>query len=300
MTPPVVTASPGRARWRGRGAELPVRRRDGDVVLDVRDVSARRGTRDVLRSVSLSVRAGEVVALVGPNGAGKSSLVGVIAGDLASSGSIVVDGREIADWSPIELALRRAVLPQQSSVAFSFLAVDVVRMARAPWRRAGADDDDQRVVAALVAADAFELAHRPITALSGGERARVALARLLAQDSQLLLLDEPTSALDLGHQELVMRVLRSRAEAGDAVVIVLHDLSLAAAHADRIVVLDGGAVVIDGAPSAVADPDLLAAVYRAPIDVLRHPVTGIPIILPRRQHAEQVALASEDHYVRHT
>ncbi|HSL74605.1 MAG TPA: heme ABC transporter ATP-binding protein [Ilumatobacteraceae bacterium] len=267
-------------RWRRRVVEPPVRRPVGDVVLDVRDVSARRGTRDVLRLVSLSVRAGEVVALVGPNGAGKSSFVGVVAGDLPSSGRIVVDGREIADWSPIELALRRAVQPQQSTVAFSFLAVDIVRMARAPWRRAGARDDDERVVAALIAADAFELAHRPITALSGGERARVALARLLAQDSQLLLLDEPTAALDLGHQELVMRVLRARAEAGDAVVIVLHDLTLAAAHVDRIVVLDRGAVAIDGAPSVVADPDLLAAVYRAPIDVLRHPVTGAPIILP--------------------
>lgn len=267
-----------------RQVSAPIRFEAGETLLAVSDATAYRGDRRVLASVDLGVRAGEIVALVGPNGAGKSSLLATIAGDLAlHSGSIEIDGRPLADWSPTELALRRSVLPQQFAVAFPFLAREVVRMGRAPWRElASREDDDRRVGAALLAADAENLADRPITALSGGERARVALARLLAQDAQLLLLDEPTAALDLGHQELVMQVLRERAEQGDGVVVVLHDLSLAAAHADRMVVIDAGQVVADGAPGSVATPELLEAVYRAPIEVLPHPVTGAPMVIPRR------------------
>ncbi|HWL42357.1 MAG TPA: heme ABC transporter ATP-binding protein [Ilumatobacter sp.] len=269
---------------RPRAAVAPGRQEAGGELLVVRGVTAARGSRQVLTRIDLTVHAGELIALVGPNGAGKSSLVAAIAGDLAiSEGAIVVDGRPAADWSPIELALRRAVLPQQFAVAFPFVAREVVRMGRAPWRDlASRDDDERRVDAALAAADAADLADRRITALSGGERARIALARLLAQETQLLLLDEPTAALDLGHQEIVMQVLRERVAAGDGVVVVLHDLSLAAAHADRMVVVDDGRVVADGPPATVATPELLEAVYRAPIEVIAHPVTGAPMVLPRR------------------
>lgn len=269
---------------RRRPVVAPRRLDRGATLLRVRGVSARRGDRQVLTDVDLTVHAGELVALVGPNGAGKSSLLGAIAGDLAPSwGSVEVAGRPLAAWEPTELALRRAVLPQHFAVAFPFLAGEVVRMGRAPWRDVvPRDDDDLRVAAALAAADADSLADRPVTALSGGERARVALARLLAQDAQLLLLDEPTAALDLGHQEMVMRLLRERVAQGDGVVVVLHDLSLATAHADRLAVVDAGRVVADGPPESVATADLLERVYRAPIEVLAHPVTGAPMVLPRR------------------
>lgn len=271
-------------RLRSRSANAPVRSEPGATLLDVSGVSADRGDRRVLTTVDLRVRAGEVVALVGPNGAGKSSLLATVSGDLAVlAGTIAIDGRPLADWTPIDLALRRAVLPQQFAVAFPFVAREVVRMGRAPWRDlVSGDDDERRVAEAMTSADAADLADRPITALSGGERARVALARLLAQDAQLLLLDEPTAALDLGHQELVMQTLRQRADAGDGVVVVLHDLSLAAAHADRMVVIDRGEVVADGSPTSVATPELLQAVYRAPIEVVPHPVTGAPMVMPRR------------------
>ena len=135
---------------------------------------------------------------------------------------------------------------------------------------------------ALADADVAHLAERHVPSLSGGERARVALARVLAQATQLLLLDEPTAALDVHHQELVLSTVRARADAGDGAVVVLHDLGLAAAHADRVAVLAEGRVVADGPPDAVLTPDLLSAVYQHPIDVLRHPATGALLVLPRR------------------
>ncbi len=125
-------------------------------------------------------------------------------------------------------------------------------------------------------------AARPFSALSGGERARVALARVLAQRAPLLLLDEPTAALDLRHQELVLRICRERARAGDAVVVVLHDLDLAGAYADRVAVLQGGRLAAAGAPAEVFGAELLSRVYRQPVEVLPHPRTGIPLVLPVR------------------
>jgi iron complex transport system ATP-binding protein len=268
--------------WRREPAAAPARAERGGAVLALRDVRVQRRDSIVLADVHLGVRAGELVALVGPNGAGKSTLLGAIAGDVAATGAIEIAGRPLAAWTAAELALRRAVLPQRVEVAFPFAAADVVRMGRAPWRSLRAFDDEQRIASALADVDAAELAARAVTTLSGGERARIALARVLVQDAQLLLLDEPTAALDLGHQEMVMRVLHGRVSRGDAVVVVLHDLTLAAGHASRVVVIDGGRIVADGPPADVCTPALLSDVYRAPIDVVAHPRTGAALVVPRR------------------
>lgn len=156
-------------------------------------------------------------------------------------------------------------------------------MGRAPWAGTAAEqEDDAAVAAALAATESAAFVDRPFTALSGGERARIALARVLAQRAALLLLDEPTAALDLRHQELVLRVARDRAEAGDAVVVVLHDLSLAAAYADRVVLLAGGRAVADGPVAEVLNAPLLTEVYAHPVDVFPHPVSGVPLVLPSR------------------
>ncbi|GIJ00055.1 iron complex transport system ATP-binding protein [Sediminihabitans luteus] len=271
------------APWR-RTTRLPVPADRGDVVARVEGARLRLGGTDVLRGVDLTVRAGEVRALIGPNGAGKSSLLGVLTGDLTPhEGTVTVDGAPVGSWSATELATRRAVLLQQVGIAFPFPAEDVVRMGRAPW--AGTpfeEDDDAAVAAAFAATDTGHLAARSYPTLSGGERARVALARVLAQRAGTVLLDEPTAALDLGHQELVLRVARERAEAGAAVVVVLHDLGLAAAHADQVTVLDDGLVVADGPVLDVMRADLLTQVYRHPVEVLDHPGGGAPIVLPRR------------------
>ncbi len=147
----------------------------------------------------IALHAGELHALVGPNGAGKSTLFGVLAGDVpAKSGTVELDGAPLAGIPPRELARLRAVLLQQNTVSFAFTVEQVVRMGRAPWARTAAADDDESVVArAMAETDVASLAHRSVSSLSGGERARVALARVLAQSTGILLLDEPTAALDL-------------------------------------------------------------------------------------------------------
>lgn len=267
-----------------RRRELPAPVPRGEVVAEARDVTLLLGGRPVLRGAGLRVRTGEVLALVGPNGAGKSTLLSVLAGDGGRPGGEVrIAGREAREWSAGDLALRRGVLPQAAALSFPFTVVDVVRMGRAPWSGTPLEDEDEAAVAeAMAATEVEEFADRSFSELSGGERARVALARVLAQRVPLLLLDEPTAALDLRHQELVLRICRDRAAAGDAVVVVLHDLSLAAACADRVAVLQDGAVVADGPPAEVLRGELLGRVYRQPVEVLPHPVTGVPLVLPLR------------------
>ncbi|MCB7135037.1 heme ABC transporter ATP-binding protein [Cellulosimicrobium marinum] len=256
----------------------------GEVVTAAHGVSLTLGGAPILRDVSVDVRAGEVRALLGPNGAGKSSLLGVLTGDLSpEAGDVVVHGRPLRAWTPTERAMRRAVLLQQVSLSFPFTAVDVVRMGRSPWRGTPLEEDDDEAVAdALAATDVVHLAERHFTSLSGGERARVALSRVLAQRTTLLMLDEPTAALDLKHQEMVLQLAHAHAAAGGAVVVVVHDLSLAAAYADRVTVLAGGRVVADGGPRDVLTEDLLSEVYDHPVEVIEHPGGGAPIVLPRR------------------
>ncbi|MFE1547223.1 heme ABC transporter ATP-binding protein [Streptomyces sp. NPDC058718] len=269
---------------RRRTRALPSPAARGELVAEARGLRVALGGRAVLDGVGIEVRAGEVLALVGPNGAGKSTLLAALAADLApSAGEVRIGGRPAGDWAAGELALRRAVLPQAAALSFPFPVAEVVRMGRAPWAGTGREDEDEAAVALAMAATEVEaFAGRPFSALSGGERARVALARVLAQRTGLLLLDEPTAALDLRHQELVLRVCRERAAAGDAVVVVLHDLGLAAAHADRVAVLHGGRIAADGPPSEVLDAEVLSRVYRQPVEVFPHPRTGVPLVVPTR------------------
>jgi iron complex transport system ATP-binding protein len=269
---------------RFRAAAPPEPYPPGATVAEALGLHVRLGAREVLSGIDLAVRAGEVLALVGPNGAGKSTLLAALAADLPPDGGEVrICGRDARAWPPAELALRRSVLPQSAGLAFPFPVGEVVRMGRAPWAGTGREDEDDAVVArALAVTETTAFAGRPFPALSGGERARVALARVLAQQAPLLLLDEPTAALDLRHQELVLRLCRERAEAGDAVVVVLHDLGLAAAYADRAAVLHEGRVVADGAPAEVFEAGLLTRVYRQAVEVLPHPRTGAPLVVPER------------------
>ncbi|WP_280429788.1 heme ABC transporter ATP-binding protein [Nocardia brasiliensis] len=273
-----------------RTHEVPAAPAAGAVTLRARGVSVeRRGAhsaqRRVLEDVDFDVVAGEIVALVGPNGAGKSTLLAALAGELTpSTGVIELEGHALTHWSPLDMARRRAVLPQSHTVGFPFTAREVVAMGRAPWLRTERRElDDERIAAALAAADVKHLAARSFPTLSGGERARVALARVLAQDTGTLLLDEPTAALDLGHQEAVLHLATARARAGAAVVIVLHDLGIAAAYADRVAVLEAGRIAADGPPRKVLTTDLLTRVYQHPVEVLDHPETGAQLVLPVRR-----------------
>ncbi|SFR92054.1 iron complex transport system ATP-binding protein [Agromyces sp. CF514] len=238
----------------------------------------------LLTDVSFAAIPGRVHSLLGPNGAGKSTLLSVLAGDRApSSGRVVLRDRPLADWPLRDLARTRAVLTQEHSVTFAFRSREIVEMGRHPWARTPAEVDDEREIErAMAVTDVSHLADRPVANLSGGEKARVALARVLAQRSPVLLLDEPTAALDLRHQEDVLRLARAQAAAGDAVVVVLHDLNLAAAYSDEITLLERGRVVAHGTPADVLTAERIEAVYGQPVDVIEHPRTGVPLVLPIR------------------
>ncbi|KHL14563.1 iron complex transport system ATP-binding protein [Mumia flava] len=244
----------------------------------------------VVDEVDLDVRAGEMLALVGPNGAGKSTLLGVLAGDVdLTAGRVLLDGEPITLRRSGELSRRRSVLLQEHRLSFPFTVVEVVAMGRAPWYGRDEEDADEAVVAdAMRRTDVEHLARRRFPTLSGGEKARTSFARTIAQETPIVLLDEPTAALDIAHQEALLSEARRLADTGHAVVAVLHDLSLAAAYADRVCVLADGRVRADGPPADVLRADLIEDVYGYPVDVFVHPRTGDLLVTPLRPHRLEV------------
>ncbi len=263
---------------------LPTVADSGTVVCAAASVTIERGRKKLLDSVSLDLRAGEVLSLLGPNGAGKSTLLSLLSGDVEpDDGRVEFGGKSLDEWSLVDLSRRRSVLLQENQLLFPFTVHQVVEMGRAPWRRTPLEDDDNEAIGeAISATDIGHLGHRRVPSLSGGERARTAFARVIAGRTGVLMLDEPTAALDLGHQEAVLTLARERAAAGDAVLIVLHDLNLASAYSDRIALLRNGKIVANGAPDEVLEAEVLTDVYRTPVEVIRHPVTGQRIVLPNR------------------
>lgn len=214
-----------------------------------------------LRGVSLSLRPGEVTAICGPNGAGKSSLLSCLAGLLApATGAVILHGAPFAAM-PLEARARTlGYLPQTPEVAWDVSVQTLAGLGRLPWRT-GAAEDAAAVDAALSALDLSAFAHRPVSQLSGGERARALLARVLAGTPRWLLADEPLANLDLAHQLALLGHLRACAALGMGVVLVLHDLALAMNHADRVVVLDQGSVQADGPPEQALAEAVLAQVW---------------------------------------
>ena len=238
----------------------------------------------ILDSVSLEIFAGEILALVGPNGAGKSTLLGALSGDARpTAGTVVLDDVDLYSLGNLELARLRAVLTQENAVSFPFRVHEVVEMGRSPWGRTPDYENDRAAVAeAMKTTDVLQLAERRFTTLSGGEKARVSLARTLAQNTEIIFLDEPTAALDLRHQEDVMHTARQLTGSGRAVVVVLHDLSLAGAYADRIALLAGGRLAMVGTPEEVLTASLVEEAYGLPVQIMSQPETGRPIVLPLR------------------
>jgi iron complex transport system ATP-binding protein len=240
-----------------------------------------RGAR-ILDGVDLDVAAGELVAIVGPNGAGKSTLLRLLAGDRRPTGGTVeLGGEDVGRLAAAELARRRAVMPQHTSIGFGFTVGQVVEMGCHPWR-ATYDGPGEVVAESLERVGIAALADRTFRTLSGGEQALATFARVLSQCTPLLLLDEPTASLDLHHQERVMRIARGVADGGGAVVVVAHDLNLAAAYADRLCLLHRGRVVATGAPWATLTADVLTDVFEQPMLVAASPQDGAPLVVPVR------------------
>lgn len=255
------------------------------VVLRAGDLVAGYGSADVLRGISLELRAGEMLAIAGPNGAGKSTLLKALSGTLrARRGEVELFGRPLGSYERRELARLVATVAQENAIAFRFSVLEVVLMGRAPHLgafRFETHRDLEIAHAALRDFDLLALASRHIQELSGGERKRVFLARALAQEPGIALLDEPTAFLDLRHvADIFARFRALRTERGMAVVATLHDLNAAATYADRVLLMKDGIAVACGAPEAVFTEERLRRVYDTEVCVGRNPATGALMILP--------------------
>jgi iron complex transport system ATP-binding protein len=234
--------------------------------LSAQGVSVKLSGRAVLGDVSLALSPGHLVALVGPNGAGKTTLLRALAGLVPSDGAIHIGGDALSALSLRERARRFAYLPQGHVVHWPLPARDIVALGRYPH---GATDparlkprDAEAVLRAMQATDVVEFGARRVTELSGGERSRVALARVLAVEAPVILADEPTASLDPRHQLDVMKTLRTAADRGTLVIVVTHDLGLAARFADRILVLSDGRLVSQGSPSEALSEQVMGDVFR--------------------------------------
>jgi iron complex transport system ATP-binding protein len=235
----------------------------GTPLIRVEGLSVALGRRAVIVDLKLSVGAGEFVAIVGPNGAGKTTLLKAAAGIIPADGRIVLSGRPMGRLSPAERAREVAYLPQGHVFYWPLPVADVVALGRLP-RGAGADLSAADIAAvrdAMASTGTSAYAARAITTLSGGERARVALARVLATEAPLILADEPTASLDPRYQLIVLDILAAHATAGGAVVAVLHDLGLAARYADRVIVMDRGKIVAEGPTASVLTAERLATTF---------------------------------------
>jgi iron complex transport system ATP-binding protein len=260
--------------------------------LALEGVTAAYGSRVALRDASFVVRPGEVVGLVGPNGSGKTTAVRVASRSLRPrAGRVMVAGEDPYSVPARKAARLSAVVPQEIVPTFEFTAREVVLMGRTPYLSTfggGGAEDHRRVREAMTAAGIENLGDRPLGELSGGEKQRVILAQALAQDAPVLLFDEPTTHLDLRHMVDILETLRGLAGRGRAILSVFHDLNLAASSCDRLVVLDRGSVVGQGAPEDVVTPALLREIYGVEAEVHPHAVTGRPTVFVAMKAQERV------------
>jgi iron complex transport system ATP-binding protein len=251
---------------------------DAAPFLRLAGLGATLGRRQVLAGVDLAVQRGEMVAVVGPNGAGKTTLLRAIAGLIPSHGTIEVGGVPLGRLSRRERARQMGYLPQGHVFHWPLPVGEIVALGRLPQGSGLAEPDRAAVKRAMAETGVAEHARRTITSLSGGERARVALARVLSTEAPLILADEPTASLDPRYQLVVLEILRRHAAAGGAVLAVLHDLGLAARQADRVVVIDRGAVVADGSPREVLTKARLAETFGVHAQVVT--LVDAPVVIP--------------------
>ncbi|RTZ18207.1 heme ABC transporter ATP-binding protein [Vibrio aquaticus] len=256
-----------------------------NVVLSAKNVSMYFGKRCVLDDVNVDIRAGEVTTLLGPNGAGKSTLLKLLCGEIPSKCDIRYFDRARQDWQATELAKHLGMLPQHSTLSFPFLAKEVVELGAIPLNITN-KETQSLAEECMRLTDVRHLSDRLYPSLSGGEKQRLHLARVLVQlahsgDKRILMLDEPTSALDLAHQHNTLKIARQLAdEKNTAVVVVLHDLNLAAQYSDRLIVLHNGKLVCDASPYQALTSEMIEHVYGYASTIGEHPSLGFPVVYP--------------------
>lgn len=260
----------------------PVERRDG---LRARNLSLGYDGPDIISGLSLDVPNARVTSIIGPNGCGKSTLLRGL-GRLLSprAGEVLLDDAPLREHSTRHIATRISVLPQTPTAPSGLTVADLVSRGRHPrqkWYQQFSTSDESIVESALAATDILELADTPLEDLSGGQRQRAWISMTLAQETGILLLDEPTTYLDLAHQVDVLELVRRlNREHGRTVVMVLHDISLAARYSDHIVAMKGGAIVAQGTPAEVITPGRLLDVFGLEAHVVQEPTEGRPHVIP--------------------
>lgn len=257
-------------------------------MISVEQLGFQVAGKQLLSDISFELKPGEVIAVLGPNGAGKSTLLKCLAGQHQPTTGKIRIGEAMLDAIPAkEVATWRGVLPQSSRIPFEFRVIEIVILGRSPHLHGAETSKDHQIARdALKLMDALHLAERTVNTLSGGELQRVHMARVLAQiwepvsnPGRLLLLDEPTASLDLNHQHALLETARAWANNGTAVMVILHDLNLAAAYADRILILKRGMLVAEGSPTKVLTPEILADTFQVSVSILEHPMHQGPLVV---------------------
>jgi cobalamin transport system ATP-binding protein len=253
-------------------------------LLSARDVAFAYGDTPVFDHVDFDLYESELVMLIGPNGAGKSTLLHLLLGILPpAAGAVSVSGTPLGGLERVEIARRMAFVPQDARTDFAFTVRELVSMGRTPYLgrfQPEGPEDVEAVARALLHTETGALSDRFASELSGGERQRVHLARALAQDTRILLLDEPTANLDVAHQLHILALIRKLTKAGKSAVVALHDLSLAARYADRVVVLARGGVVLSGPPLDVITEETLRLYFGIKARVVRDGADGTITVVP--------------------
>ncbi|SFI71754.1 heme ABC transporter ATP-binding protein [Aerobium aerolatum] len=259
-------------------------------MIDATDVEVSIGSRKILHGINFTARSGEVTAIVGPNGSGKTTFMKSLSGDIKAKGSVRINGRDLRDLKPWQLAGVRAVLPQATSLSFPFTVREIVRLGVNGGRSgANAKVEDRLPEKALAKVDLEGFAGRYYQELSGGEQQRVQLARVLCQvwepvldgEPRWLFLDEPVSSLDIKHQLVIMKIAQEFAASGGGVVAILHDLNLTSMFADHVTVISRGTVAAAGKPAAVFTDELIEEVFECRLKVGVLPAGDVPFVLPQ-------------------
>ncbi|PJK30881.1 ABC transporter ATP-binding protein [Minwuia thermotolerans] len=252
---------------------------------ELTDIEVRLGGAHILSVDGLSLATDRVTAILGHNGSGKSTLLSLLARQRGPTrGSILLDGTQLTSIGQRQFARQVAFLPQRLSEVPGLSVRELCGLGRFPWRGAlgrWTDDDHAAVEEALKLTDLLHLRERLVDELSGGERQRAWIAMLLAQQSPVLLLDEPISALDLAHQVDILTLLRDlNGRAGRGVIVILHDINLAARFAHRLLVLKGGRIAFDGSPQKILDRETLSDLFGTRIVLVDHPGRELPLAVP--------------------